>query len=274
MRAAAVAWKVRAIVSHDEFYGHLMELIGAASLEGVKLLVLPELFDLELLSLAPDLKPKEVPSWLAANSDLENRLTELAIANRMTIVGSYMAPERLNQTTAFFPSGARFTQPKAKLTQYEVTVWELTPGDGITKLEHPQLGMLNCYESEFPEAARLIAGSGVLALAVPAFTETEYGHWRVRHSCAARAVENQIYVLHASLVGSLGREPVPRTYGSAAILGPCQPPFPANGVIAETKPNEEGLAIADLDFERLLICRDEGDVRNWNDRSADIWRYR
>ncbi len=271
MKVAAAAWQVRTISSADEFTGHLMELVGAAALEGVELLVLPELFDLELLSLAPNLLAIEMPYWLAENSGLDRQVPELAAANRMTIIGSWMAEGRTNQTTAAFPSGSIYRQPKTKLTQYEVQEWKLEPGTSVAPLEDRSLAMLNCYESEFPEAGRLLAESGALTIAVPAFTETEYGHWRVRHSCAARAVENQVFVLHASLVGSLGREPVPSTYGAAAVLAPCQPPFPANGILSQTRPNEEGLAMAELDFDQLLACREEGDVRNWNDRDPSPW---
>jgi len=78
-------------------------------------------------------------------------------------------------------------------------------------------------------------------------------------------------VIHSSLVGALGREPVPSTYGSSAILAPAVRQFPANGILAETEMNEEGLIIADLDLDLLEEARNTGDVRNWHDRHASDW---
>jgi predicted amidohydrolase len=98
-----------------------------------------------------------------------------------------------------------------------------------------------------------------------------HGFHRVRESCRARAIENQVFVVHASLVGSLGREPVPSTAGSSAILAPCVEPFPADGVLAETRLNAEEIAVAELDFEALVASRESGDVRNWHDRSRGDW---
>ena len=74
-------------------------------------------------------------------------------------------------------------------------------------------------------------------------------------------------------VGSLGREPVPSTFGSAAIISPSHSPFPEGSVLAETRLNEEGLAVAELDFDALRESRESGDVRNWHDRSPVTWKF-
>jgi predicted amidohydrolase len=162
-------------------------------------------------------------------------------------------------------------QEKVKLTTYEREVWKIAPGRGLSTLPDQQTSVLICYDSEFPEAGRALAERGVLLFCVPAFTETMHGFHRVRHSCHARAIENQVFVVHSSLVGSLGREPVPNAVGSSAILAPSFEPFPANGVLAETTMNEEEIAVAKLDFNALRKAREEGDVRNWHDRDAEWW---
>jgi predicted amidohydrolase len=162
---------------------------------------------------------------------------------------------------------------KNNLTNYEQEIWGLARGSGLVMLPDTKLGVTICYDCEFPESGRALAENGVLLQCVPAYTETEHGFHRVRHCSHARAIENQIFVAHSSLIGDIGREPVPSTYGSSAILSPTIEPFPANGVLAETQPNVEGIAIANLDFDQLLEARQLGDVRNWHDRLNSDWRF-
>jgi len=131
-----------------------------------------------------------------------------------------------------------------------------------------------CYDCEFPESSRVLAESGMLVQVVPAFTETRHGFGRVRWSCHARAIENQLFVVHASLVGSLGREPVVSAVGSSAVLTPPIEPFPPGAVLAETDFGVEGVALAEIDFATLLKAREGGDVRNWNDRNRGDWTVR
>src|SRR3569832_94081 len=127
-------------------------------------------------------------------------------------------------------------------------MWQRVPGQNLIRMHDSRLGVTICYDSEFPESGRALAEEGVLVQCVPAFTETQRGFQRVRWSCRARAIENQNFVVHASLVGSLGREPAPSTYGSSAILTPSIEPFPIEAVLAETELGEEGVIVADLDL--------------------------
>lgn len=103
---------------------------------------------------------------------------------------------------------------------------------------------------------------------VPAWTETMHGFQRVRWACQARAVENQVCVIHSSLVGRVGNE---ESHGSSAIIVPPHLPFPLNTILAETPMDEEGVAIAEVDPADLLKCREMGEVRNWRDRDAGDW---
>lgn len=272
MRVAAINWKIRRLSSEDEFFGHLEELVELCAHGGAQLFVFPELVVLELLSLLPD----ETPHWLARFAPAyEAALVRLATRHGVTIVGgSHFSAEAagvFNVCAIAHPDGTLKFQPKVKLTMYERQEWAVTPGRGLTPLVDGRLGVTVCYDSEFPEAGRFLAERGVLVHCVPAFTETVRGFQRVRWACHARAVENQIFTVHTSLVGDLGREPVPSTHGSSAVIAPSIEPFPESAVLAETPLNEEAIAFADLDFGMLLQAREQGDVRNWNDRSAQDW---
>jgi predicted amidohydrolase len=156
---------------------------------------------------------------------------------------------------------------KHNLTLYERDVWRLAPGNGLAPIPDSRLGVTICYDAEFPEAGRVLLERGTMVQVVPAFTEDVRGFQRVRWCAKARAIENQAYVVHASLVGDLGREPVPSTYGTTAILTPSQLPFPENAVLGETQFGEEDVIVRTLDLDLLVEARRSADIRNWRDRT-------
>jgi predicted amidohydrolase len=178
----------------------------------------------------------------------------------------------LNVSPVFLPNGTVHRAEKCRLTAFERDDWGLSPGSKLMFVESLRLGVAICYDSEFPEAVRALAEAGARVIAIPAFTETQQGFQRVRWCAHARAIENQVFVIHSSLVGTLGKEPIPSAYGSSAILCPSHAPFPASSVLAQTELNRHGMAIADLDFDALEVCRNEGDVRNWHDRKPLDWK--
>lgn len=275
--AATVNWEIRSIAKEEEFTDHLRELVAEAAARTATVVVLPELIVLELLALKPDLPEAEGPAWLAGSSDeLEQEIARLASSFGITLIGGSHFSEGLdglyNVSAVADAEGVLKYQPKNNLTRYEEEVWNVRAHAGLNRMHDPRIGVTICYDSEFPEAGRILAESGVLVHCVPAYTETEHGFYRVRNSCLARAIENQVYIVHASLVGNLGREPVATTYGSSAVLAPSVPPFEATGVLAETELNKEGIAVADCNPHTLLAAREAGDVRNWTDRKRSDYR--
>ena len=277
MIVAAISWKLRQIAAEADFYRHLADLVGEAASRGAKLIVLPELIVLELLTFHPSLPPEAAPEWLAGFSEnFEKRLIALADEYQATIVGGSHISEGLdgyyNVSAIASPNAPIRYQPKNILTTYEREVWNFRPHSGLNRMADPAVGVTVCYDSEFPESGRTLAESGVIYQCVPAFTESEHGFHRVRNSCLARAIENQVYIIHASLVGSLLREPVPDTFGSSAVLVPSVTPFPATGILDETPYHDEAIAIADCNPHTLMSAREQGDVRNWADRGSSDWR--
>ncbi len=276
IRAAAAAWRLKGLRSDARFFGHMHDLVSAAHDEGATLLVLPELFCLELLGLEPHLADTKAPRYLVQYAQaIEDWLARIARISGLVIVGGSHFREGadgeiLNACPVALPDGTLLFQLKNNLTAYEDRAWGLGRGKGLQAMPDP-LGVLVCYDSEFPEAGRRLAGSGAKVLAVPSWTETRRGFQRVRWSCLARAIENGVFVLHASLVGDLGGEPVPSTFGSAAILAPSVEPFPVEAILRETPLGEEGVVVADLDLDLLEEARTRGEVRNWLDRDASAW---
>lgn len=275
MRVGAVAWKVEPCGSPREHAEHASRILEMT--DGCEFVVWPEHAVLETLGGQPSLPGEEAALRLASEFDeVRVRLAESVRGSGQTVVaGTHFVPtERgiVNAPLLVRPDGTTAVLPgKNVLTQYELEDWKLAADIGAGLVESAHAGVLNCYDSEFPASARALADAGALLLAVPYFTEDAHGYHRVRWSAHARAVENQVYVLAAGLVGSLDREPVPSTCGSAAVLAPSVEPFPADGVILETARGEEGAAVLDLDFAALVEARQSGDVRNFADREKGAW---
>lgn len=275
VRVAAINWKLRNIRSDGAFWNHAYELIERADNDGAELVVLPELFSLELLSLEPKLKEKDSPKYLVQYwDDMITWLSRIAQNSGMAIVGGShfrrIDDEIKNICPIAFPDGNVYLQEKNKLTVYERSDWGIVRGHGVQPLPG-RLGVSVCYDSEFPEGPRVLAENGMLIHAVPAWTETRRGFQRVRWSSFARAIENQIFVVHSSLVGDIGKEPIPESYGTSAILTPSMAPHPMDSVLIESKLNEEDVVVAGLDIDTLFASRNEGEVTNWQDRDASNW---
>ena len=61
-------------------------------------------------------------------------------------------------------------------------------------------------------------------------------------------------------------------YARSVILTPSDFGFPPEGVAAESDPNIETVAIADLDFSLLAQLREMGSVRPLHDRRGDMYK--
>jgi predicted amidohydrolase len=126
----------------------------------------------------------------------------------------------------------------------------VVPGDEVVLAETPfaPIGLSICYDLRFPELYRELTRRGARILAVPsAFTErTGKAHWEVL--LRARAIENLAYVLAPAQVGSHG--PGRASHGQAMIVDPW-------GAVLAQAPEGEGLALAELDFQRQDRIRRE-----------------
>ena len=127
---------------------------------------------------------------------------------------------------------------------------EVAAGRDLVVAQAPfgALGMTICYDVRFPELYRALTRRGARVLAVPsAFTErTGKDHWEVL--LRARAIENLAYVVAPAQVGVHGKGR--SSHGHALIVDPW-------GAILAQAPDGEGVAVAELDFERQDRLRRE-----------------
>jgi len=86
-------------------------------------------------------------------------------------------------------------------------------------------------------------------------------------------VDNEMYVVMSGNVGNLPNvSNMDIQYAQSCILTPCDFSFARDGIAADTTPNVEMVAFADLRPESLLMARNSGTVRNLKDRRHDLYR--
>jgi predicted amidohydrolase len=166
---------------------------------------------------------------------------------------------------------------KIHITPDEEKTWAMKGGSAVHAFDTDcgKIGILICYDVEFPELSRLLADEGMDILFVPFLTDTQNGYSRVRHCAQARAIENECYVAIAGSVGNLPKvHNMDIQYAQSMVLTPCDFAFPTNGVKAETTPNTEMILVADVDVDLLQELHNVGSVRNLKDRRKDIFELR
>jgi predicted amidohydrolase len=124
------------------------------------------------------------------------------------------------------------------------------PGDEVVTADTAigRVGLSICYDLRFPELYRQLAARAARVLCVPsAFTErTGKAHWEVL--LRARAIENLAYVLAPAQVGHHGGGRA--SHGQAMVVDPW-------GAVVAQVPDGEGVAVAEIDLERLERLRRE-----------------
>ncbi len=278
-RLGLVQWQMRPYRNIDELFVQAEYFIDMISAYKGDIAVFPEFFNAPLMAEHNHLRESEAIRWLAQHTDtIRERFAELAVRYNVNIVtGSLpeLRGERLYNTGYFcHRSGQVERYVKIHVTPDETKYWAISGGNTLQVFDTDvgKVGVLICYDSEFPELGRLLADQGMQILIVPYLTDTQNAYMRVRHCSQARAIENECYVAITGSVGNLPQvENMDLQYSQSAVLTPCDFAFPSNGVKAEATPNTEMVLIADLDMELLSELHHHGAVRNLRDRRKDFY---
>ncbi|OYY68647.1 MAG: carbon-nitrogen hydrolase [Sphingomonas sp. 28-63-12] len=288
VRLATVQLQARAVRDFDEFIRHVEYFVDVASDYRANFVVFPELFTLSLLSFeTKKLTPMEAIDRLTEHrAPLVAELSRMALRYNINIIGG-SHPTRTEdgdiQNVAYvcLRDGSVHSQEKIHPTPNEAYWWKIKGGDSVDVIQTDvgPIGVLICYDSEFPELARKLVDEGARILFVPYCTDTRQGYMRVRYCAQARAIENQCFVVMAGNVGNLpGVDNMDIQYAQSCILTPCDFPFARDGIAAEASENIETLTIADVNLADLTWARAEGTVRNLADRRFDLyhidWNHR
>ena len=280
VRVACVQYQMRKLKSFADFARQVGYFVDVAADYESDLVLLPELLTVQLLSQTEAKSPQEGMRKLADYRDKFVELIKgLALRYGLTIIGG-SHPTRegsrlLNISYVCLPSGLVVPQPKLHITPNERKWWGINGGSTLQAIDTPtcKIGVLICYDIEFPETARYLADQGAEIIFVPFCTDNRQGYLRVRYCAQARAIENQIYVALAGNVGNLPDvENMDVQYGQACVLTPSDFAFARDGIKAEADSNEETVLICDLDLDDLHDSRDGGTVTPRLDRRACVRR--
>jgi predicted amidohydrolase/ribosomal protein S18 acetylase RimI-like enzyme len=281
IRVATVQYMQRRIESFEEFEQIVEYFVDVVADYHSDFVVFPELFTLQLLSIENEPVPPEqaIDKLTEYTERIKTMFQSLAIQYNVNIIaGSHPTKVRGSeiQNISFIclRDGAVIEQPKIHPTPSERYWWNIQGGHQLRVIDTDcgPIGVLICYDCEFPELARHLIDQGANILFVPFCTDERQAYLRVRYSAQARAVENQCYVVMSGNVGNLPRvHNMDIQYAQSCILTPCDFYFARDGIAADTTPNVETVAFADLRLESLNRARNSGSVLNLKDRRHDLY---
>ncbi len=241
----------------DENLATAARLIAEAATAGAELVALPEYFCLMGRADRDKLGIAEA----AGDGRIQRLLADAARTHGVWLIGGTLPlrtgdPSRvLNSNGVYAPDGhlaARYD--KIHLFKYDNGRERYDESVSIEAGTRPvvvealglRVGLSVCYDLRFPELYRAMTNPPCDLLSVPAaFTHTTgLAHWELL--LRARAVENQCYVIAPAQGGrhTNGR----RTFGHSMVVDPW-------GEVVAVHPEGEGIAVAELDLERLASVR-------------------
>jgi len=273
MKIAAAAYPLDWLEDWPAYEAKLTRWVEEAVAQGADLLVFPEYGAMELASLggaevAADLEGalREVARHRPAVDALH---VKLAASHGVHILGAsgpvYVGARPVNRATLYGPQGVIGHQDKQIMTRFERDDWDVVAGGPLTLFDTAlgRIGVVICYDSEFPLLARALVDAGAQILLAPSCTETYAGFTRVRVGAMARALENQCIAVHSPTVGPAAWcPPVDENIGRAAIYGPPDRGWPETGILAETALNAPGWAVAEVTLDAVAEVRRDGGVLN------------
>jgi predicted amidohydrolase/GNAT superfamily N-acetyltransferase len=282
VRLGLIQWQMRPYRAPGELMQQAEFFVDAVSGYRSDFALFPEFFNAPLMAENNHLEESQAIRELARHTaGLVEDLSRLAIAYNINIITGSM-PEMVdgrlyNAGYLCKRQGSVERFEKIHVTPDEARVWGLQGGGNFRAFDTDcgKIGVLICYDVEFPELGRLLADEGMDILFVPFLTDTQNSFSRVRHCAQSRAIENECYVAIAGSVGNLPKvHNMDIQYAQSMVLTPCDFPFPANGVKAEATPNTEMILVTDVDIDMLRELHQFGSVRNLKDRRRDIYEVR
>ncbi|MBN1599300.1 MAG: GNAT family N-acetyltransferase [Bacteroidales bacterium] len=279
VRLGIVQWQMRLFNSFDAVVEQIEYFIDAVAGYNSDFALFPEFFNAPLMAEFDHLgEAKAIRSLAQYTQPLREKFIEFAVAYNVNIIaGSMPVVEDGNlMNISYFcrRDGSYESYYKIHPTPSEISAWGMKGGDKIQVFDTDcgKIGILICYDIEFPELARIYSQMGVQIIFVPFLTDTQNGYYRVRRCAQARAIENECYVAAAGCVGNLPRvNNMDIQYAQSAIFTPSDFAFPTNAVKAEATPNTEMTLIADLDMDLLKELHEFGSVQNLKDRRTDLY---
>lgn len=232
------------------------ELISRAAGRGAQLVALPEFFT----CIGP---PDQI---VAAAEPLDGPtrqfLAEMARTHSITLVGGSFPEQtetlgRIRNCSLIFGPQGELLSCYRKIHLFDIDLPDgvtfcessfVEPGSELALADSPvgRIGQSTCYDLRFPELFRRLSEERADVFVVPAAFALATGrdHWEVL--LRARAIENQVFVVAPGQHGKHGK--TLHTFGRSMIIDPW-------GTVLATATDGPGIALAELDFERMASIR-------------------
>jgi predicted amidohydrolase/GNAT superfamily N-acetyltransferase len=280
VRVGVVQWKMRRLHSIEDLLQHIEFFVDTVSGYKADFIIFPEFFNAPLMALFKKSTAADAVRALADyTEEIKENMIRLALSYNINIISGsmplYTGKELYNVSYLCRRDGTWDAQYKLHVTPDEETYWGLKGGNKLKVFDTDagKIGILICYDVEFPELSRMLADQGVNILFVPFWTDTKNSYLRVMRCAQARAIENECYVAISGSVGNLpGVENMDIQYAQSAVFSPSDFSFPPDAIVAEATPNTETTLVVDLDIDLLKKLRTQGTVRNLNSRRTDLYR--
>ena len=280
VRLGLIQWQMRLYSGLEELFTQVEYFIDAVAAYKSDFVLFPEFFNAPLMADYNHLSEAQAIRKLAEyTDDIRDRFVNLAVSYNVNIITGSMP--RMDEDGKLYNVGflCRRNGTFEKYTKIHVTpdeskAWGLSGGDSVKVIQTDcgPVGVLICYDVEFPELSRILAEQKMRMLFVPFLTDTQNGYSRVRYCARARAIENECYVAIAGSVGNLPKvDNMDIQFAQSVVFTPCDFSFPTNGIKAEATPNTEMILVADVDLDLLRELHEFGAVKNLKDRRTDVY---
>ncbi len=279
VRMGLVQWQMRPYRTIEDVIEQVEYFVDTVSSYRSDFVLFPEYWNAPLMAEYNHMsEPDAIRELAQYTGRLRDTLQKFAISYNINIISGSM-PEIIDgelRNIGFLckRNGDVEMYEKIHVTPDEDKVWGLVGGNKIQTFDTDcgKIGILICYDVEFPELGRILAKQGMNILFVPFLTDTQNAYARVRHCAHARAIENECYV---AIAGSIGNLPnvhnMDIQYAQAVVFTPCDFAFPSNGIKAEATPNTEMILVADVDLNLLKELHEFGSVKNMKNRRTDLY---
>lgn len=279
VRIGVVQWQMRPAYQLETILDQAEYFIDTVSDYQSDFILFPELFNAPLLvQFNEETQAKAMRKLAKMTEPILGRLREFAVSYNVNIIAGSMpmVDRRRLYNVAYLcrRDGSYEAVKKIHITPSERESFAMSGGSDLRALDTDcgKIGILICYDVEFPELPRLLREQGAEILFVPYMTDLQTGYQRVRYCSHARAIENECYVAITGCVGNLPRvDNMDIQYSQSAVFSPSDFSFPGTGIITESTPNTEMVLMADVDMDLIKQLSEEGSVRNWKDRRNDVY---
>lgn len=226
IRIGLVQWQMRQFRDIEAFYQQVEFFVDVISNYESDFCVFPELFNTPLLAAYNHLNERESMEELSKlTAEIVDKIAELAVSYNVNIISGSMPilenGNLYNTSYLLHRDGKRDEYRKIHITPNERKYYGMLGGNEVKAFDTDcgKIGIMVCYDVEFPELSRILADQGMKILFVPYLTDTQNAYTRVRACAAARAIENECYVAIAGCVGNLpGVSNMDIQFGQAASI--------------------------------------------------------